>query len=106
MVHCTGGAQTKVLHFVKNKHIIKDNLLPIPPLFKLIAEASGASPKELYSVFNMGHRMELYVAPEEAKEVIAVAKAFHVDAQVIGRVEECAEGNKLTLVTPYGTIVY
>ena len=106
MVHCTGGAQTKVLHFVKNKHIIKDNLLPIPPLFKLIAEASGASPKELYSVFNMGHRMELYVVPEEAKEVIAVAKAFHVDAQVIGRVEECAEGNKLTLVTPYGTIVY
>lgn len=106
MVHCTGGAQTKVLHFVKNKHIIKDNLLPIPPLFKLIAEASGASPKELYSVFNMGHRMELYVAPEEAKEVITVAKAFHVDAQVIGRVEECAEGNKLTLATPYGTIVY
>lgn len=106
MVHCTGGAQTKVLHFVQNKHIVKDNLLPIPPLFKVIAEESQATPRELYTVFNMGHRMELYVAPDEAEEVIAVAKAFDVDAQVIGRVEEHTSGNKLTLETPYGTIVY
>lgn len=106
MIHCTGGAQTKVLNFVKNKHIIKDNFLPIPPLFSLIAKESQASPRELYSVFNMGHRMELYVAPEEAKEVIAVAKAFDVDAQIIGHVETCEEGNKLTLQTPFGTIVY
>lgn len=106
MVHCTGGAQTKVLHFVQNKHIVKDNLLPIPPLFKVIAKESQATPRELYTVFNMGHRMEIYVAPEEADEVIAAAKALDVDAQVIGHVEEHASGNKLTLETPYGTIVY
>lgn len=106
MVHCTGGAQTKVLHFVKNKHVIKDNLLPIPPLFSLLATESKADPHELYAVFNMGHRMELYLAPQDAQEVIEVAKAYQVEAQVIGRVEEHKGGNKLTIESPYGTLNY
>lgn len=106
MVHCTGGAQTKVLHFVNNKHIIKDNLLPIPPLFQIIAKESGAAPKELYQVFNMGHRMEFYVRPDVAPEIIKSANTFGIDAQVIGRVEHCDKGNKLTLQTPFGELNY
>lgn len=103
LIHCTGGAQTKVMNFVTNKHIIKDNLLPIPPLFQMIAEESGADAAELYQVFNMGHRLEAYLPAEQAEEAIAVARHFNIDAQVIGRVES-ADQNRLTLVTPFGTV--
>lgn len=103
LIHCTGGAQTKVMNFVTNKHIIKDNLLPIPPLFQMIAEESGADAAELYQVFNMGHRLEAYLPAEQAEEAIAVARHFNIDAQIIGRVE-AAEENRLTLVTPFGTV--
>lgn len=105
MVHCTGGAQTKVMHFVSNKHVIKDNLFPIPPLFRLIQEQSGTDWKEMYKVFNMGHRMEIYVAPEDAAEVIEISKSFNIDARVIGRVED-AETNHLTIKSEYGTFEY
>ena len=105
MVHCSGGAQTKVLHFVDNLHIIKDELFEVPPLFDLIQKESGTSPREMYQVFNMGHRMELYVSPETAEEVIKISKSFSVDAQIIGRVEKSHE-KKLTLITKYGTFEY
>ena len=103
LIHCTGGAQTKVMNFVTNKHSIKDHLLPIPPLFQMIAEESGADAAELYQVFNMGHRLEAYLPAEQAEEAIAVARHFNIDAQVIGRVES-ADQNHLTLVTPFGTV--
>lgn len=103
LIHCTGGAQTKVMNFVTNKHIIKDHLLLIPPLFQMIAEESGADAAELYQVFNMGHRLEAYLPAEQAEEAIAVARHFNIDAQVIGRVES-ADQNRLTLVTPFGTV--
>ena len=105
MVHCTGGAQTKVLHFVNdNCRVIKDNMFPIPPLFKAIQEQSQTDWQEMYKVFNMGHRMEIYVSPEKAEEVIAISKQFNIDAQIIGRIEE---GEKsLTIQSEYGTFVY
>ena len=103
LIHCTGGAQTKVMNFVTNKHIIKDHLLPVPPLFQMIAEERGADAAELYQVFNMGHRLEAYLPAEQAEEAIAVARHFNIDAQVIGRVES-ADQNRLTLVTPFGTV--
>lgn len=106
MVHCSGGAQTKVLHFVKNKKIIKDNLFPIPPLFKLIHEESGTPPQEMYKVFNMGHRMELYVAPEDAERIIEISRSYGVDAQIVGRVEDRAEGNSLEVHSPWGILKY
>lgn len=106
MVHCSGGAQTKVLHFVKNKKIIKDNLFPIPPLFKLIHEESGTPPQEMYKVFNMGHRMELYVAPEDAERTIEISRSYGVDAQIVGRVEDRAEGNSLEIHSPWGVLKY
>ena len=106
MVHCSGGAQTKVLHFVKNKKIIKDNLFPIPPLFKLIHEESGTPPQEMYKVFNMGHRMELYVAPEDAERIIEISRSYGVDAQIVGRVEDRAEGNSLEVHSPWGVLKY
>ena len=106
MVHCSGGAQTKVLHFVKNKKIIKDNLFPIPPLFKLIHEESGTPPQEMYKVFNMGHRMELYVAPEDAERIIEISRSYGVDAQIVGRVENRAEGNSLEIHSPWGILKY
>ena len=105
MVHCSGGAQTKVMHFVNGKHVIKDNLFPVPPLFKLIQEQSGTDWKEMYKVFNMGHRMELYVAPEDADAVIEISRSFNIDAQVVGRVEEAPE-NRLTIMSEYGTFEY
>ena len=105
MVHCSGGAQTKVLHFIDNLHIIKDELFVVPPLFDLIQKESGTSPREMYQVFNMGHRMELYVSPETAKKIIKISKSFSVDAKIIGRVEKSHE-KKLTLVTKYGTFEY
>ena len=105
MVHCSGGAQTKIMHFVEQKHVIKDNLFPIPPLFKLIQEQSGTDWKEMYKVFNMGHRMEIYLAPEDAQAVIDIAASFGIDAQIVGRVED-APANKLTINSPYGTFEY
>ncbi|MCM1336515.1 MAG: AIR synthase-related protein [Candidatus Amulumruptor caecigallinarius] len=105
MVHCSGGALTKVMHFVTGKHVIKDNLLPIPPLFRLIAEQSGTDPAEMYKVFNMGMRMEIYLAPEHAQQVIDIAASFGIPAQVIGRVEEAPE-NRLTITSPLGTFTY
>ncbi|MFA6247375.1 MAG: AIR synthase related protein [Mucilaginibacter sp.] len=105
MVHCSGGAQTKVLHFIDNLHIIKDNLFPIPPLFKLIQEESDTSWQEMYKVFNMGHRMELYVPQEIAEDLIAISKSFGVDAQIIGSVK-VADKKRVTVISPYGEFVY
>ena len=105
MVHCSGGAQTKILHFVENLHIIKDNLFPVPPLFQMIQEQSKTDWKEMYQVFNCGHRMELYVSEEIAEDIIAISKSFNVEAQVVGRVE-AAESKQLTIVSEYGTFKY
>jgi phosphoribosylformylglycinamidine cyclo-ligase len=105
MVHCSGGAQTKVLHFIDNLHIVKDNLFPIPPLFKTIHEESGTDWKEMYKVFNMGHRMELYVPQEIAQDIIEISKSFNVDAQIVGRVEE-SDTKKLTITSEFGTFEY
>jgi len=105
MVHCSGGAQTKILHFVENLHIVKNNLFPIPPLFHLIQEESKTDWKEMYQVFNMGHRMELYVPEEIANSIIEISKSFNVDAQIIGRVE-AADKKSLTLSSPYGEYRY
>ena len=105
MVHCTGGAQTKVLHFVgENCRVIKDNMFPIPPLFKLIQEQSKTDWKEMYKVFNCGHRMEIYVHPEVAEQVIAISRRFNIDAQVIGRIEEGPKS--LTIKSEYGEFHY
>mgnify|MGYP001049409383 FL=1 len=105
MVHCSGGAQSKILHFVENLHIIKDNMFSIPPLFKLIQEQSGTDWKEMYQVFNCGHRMELYVDEQVADEIIAISKSFEVDAQIIGRVEP-SENKRLTIQSQYGKFEY
>lgn len=105
MVHCSGGAQTKVLHFVNNVHVIKDNLFPVPPLFQLIQENSKTDWKEMYQVFNCGHRMELYVPAEVAQDIIEISKSFHIDAQIVGRVE-ASDRKKLTIVSEYGTFEY
>ena len=105
MVHCSGGAQTKILHFIDNLHIIKNNLFAIPPLFQLIQEQSGTNWKEMYQVFNCGHRLELYVPKEIAEKIIAISKSFNVDAQIIGYVKE-SESKKLTIESEYGTFNY
>lgn len=105
MVHCSGGAQTKVMHFVENKHVVKDNLFPVPPLFRIIQEQSGTDWKEMYKVFNMGHRMEVYVAPEDAQAVIDVAKSFKIDARIVGRVDD-APANRLTIKSEHGVFEY
>ena len=105
MVHCSGGAQTKVMHFVEGKHVIKDNLFPVPPLFCLIREQSGTDWKEMYKVFNMGHRMEIYVAPEFAQEIIEISESYGIEARIIGRVEDAAE-NRLTISSEFGTFEY
>lgn len=105
MVHCTGGAQTKVLHFVNdNCRVVKDNMFPVPPLFKTIQEQSGTDWKEMYKVFNMGHRMEIYVRPEVAEKVIAISKSFNIDAQIVGRIEEGERS--LTIKSEFGTFDY
>jgi len=105
MVHCTGGAQTKVLHFVgENCHVIKDNMFPLPPLFRIIQAQSGTDWQEMYKVFNMGHRMEIYVAPEKAEEVISTAKDFNIDAQIVGRIEEGKRS--LTIRSEFGEFNY
>ena len=105
MVHCTGGAQTKVLHFVgDNCRVVKDNMFPVPPLFQIIHDSSNTDWREMYQVFNMGHRMEIYVRPEVAKKVIAIAKLFNIDAQVVGHIEE---GKKsLTIKSEFGVFEY
>ncbi|WP_109832416.1 AIR synthase related protein [Reichenbachiella versicolor] len=105
MVHCSGGAQTKVLHFVEDVHVIKDNLFEIPPLFKLIHQESGTDWKEMYKVFNMGHRMELYVPENIAKDLIEISESFGVSAQIIGRVES-SETTKATITSEKGTFEY
>ena len=105
MVHCSGGAQTKVLHFVDDVHVIKDNLFPVPPLFKLIQQESGTSWQEMYKVFNMGHRMELYVTEDIAQELIAISQSFGIEAQIIGRVE-AAEKKQVTVKSEFGEFVY
>ena len=105
MVHCSGGAQTKILHFVDNLHIIKDNLFPTPPLFKLIQEESKTDWKEMYQVFNCGHRMELYVKEAIAEDIITIAKSFNVEAQIIGRVAS-SDNKCLTIKSEYGTFEY
>ncbi len=105
MVHCSGGAQTKILHFVDDLHIVKDNLFETPPLFQLIKEQSGTSWEEMYKVFNMGHRMELYVPQAIADEIIAISQSFSVDAQIIGKVVEKGE-KKLTIKSAYGEFIY
>jgi len=105
MIHCTGGAQTKVLKFVKNKKIIKDQLMPMPPLFQLIEAESGTSRREMYKVFNMGHRMEVYLPEAHAQAVIDLAAKYNVDAQIIGRVED-ADHNELVITDDLGTYGY
>lgn len=105
MVHCSGGAQTKILHFVDNLHIIKDNLFAVPPLFKLIQEESRTDWKEMYQVFNCGHRMELYVPEAIAADLIAISESFGVPAKVIGRVE-ASDNKRLTIKSEYGTFEY
>ena len=105
MVHCSGGAQTKVLHFVNEVHVVKDNLFEVPPLFKLIQKESGTDWKEMYQVFNMGHRMELYVDESIASEIIDISKSFNVEAQIIGRVEASNE-KKLTISSLFGEFSY
>jgi phosphoribosylformylglycinamidine cyclo-ligase len=105
MVHCSGGAQTKILHFVKDLHIIKDNLFEVPPLFKLIQEESKTEWKEMYQVFNMGHRMELYVPKEIADDLISISKSFNVDAKIVGKVETSVS-KKLTIQSEFGEFHY
>jgi len=105
IIHCSGGAQTKVLHFVENVHIIKDNLFDIPELFKVIQQQSGTDWHEMYKVFNMGHRMELYVNQEVAEGIIAISKSFGIDAKIIGRVEPL-DGKKVTITSQFGTFEY
>ena len=105
MVHCTGGAQTKVLHFVgENCRVIKDHMFPVPPLFRAIAEQSGTVWAEMYKVFNIGHRMEIYVRPEVADEVIAISMSFNIDARIVGRIEEGERS--LTIKSEFGEFHY
>lgn len=105
MVHCSGGAQTKILHFVEDLHVIKDNLFPVPPLFELIQQQSGTDWKEMYQVFNCGHRLEIYVDASIAEDLIQIAKSFNVEAQIVGRVE-ANSSKKLTIKSPFGEFVY
>jgi len=105
MVHCSGGAQTKILHFIENLHIVKDEMFEVPPLFKLIQQESKTDWKEMYQVFNMGHRMELYVDENIAAEIIEISKSFNVDAKIVGRVE-ASQTKKLTIKSEFGEFVY
>lgn len=105
MIHCSGGAQTKILHFIDQFHVIKDNMFAVPPLFQLIQEQSGTDWKEMYQVFNCGHRLEFYVSPEIAEDIIQISKSFNVEAQIVGRVED-SEEKRLTIQSEYGTFEY
>lgn len=107
MVHCSGGAQTKIMNFVDGVHVIKDHLFPVPPLFRLIQKESATDWAEMYKVFNMGHRMELYLSPAEAQRAIDISRQFGIDAQIVGRVEPLdGQGKKLTITSEFGTFVY
>ena len=106
MIHCSGGAQTKVLHFIKNVHIIKDNMFSLPPLFKMIQKESKTDWKEMYKVFNMGHRMEIYVQEDIADDIISISNLYNIEAKIIGRVEESKTKKKLTICSEYGTFEY
>ena len=105
MVHCSGGAQTKILHFIDQLHVIKDNLFDCPPLFELIQKESGTEWKEMYEVFNMGHRMEIYLPESQAEKVIALSRSFNIEAQIVGRVE-ASSSKKLTILSPWGVFEY
>ncbi|MDR1761964.1 MAG: phosphoribosylformylglycinamidine cyclo-ligase [Bacteroidales bacterium] len=105
MIHCSGGAQTKILHFIDNLKIVKDNMFPVPPLFKTIQEQSGTDWKEMYKVFNMGHRLEIYTAPEYAEQVIAISDSFNINAQIVGRVE-ASDKKELIIKSEFGEFVY
>ncbi|MDR0845089.1 MAG: phosphoribosylformylglycinamidine cyclo-ligase [Tannerella sp.] len=105
MIHCSGGAQTKIMHFVEQVRVVKDNLFPIPPLFRIIQEQSGTGWAEMYKVFNMGHRMEIYIAPEHAGEVMDISKSFGIDARIVGRIEE-SKTTELVIQSEFGTFVY
>ena len=105
MVHCSGGAQTKILNFIDKHHVIKDNLFDLPPLFQLIQEQSGTDWKEMYQVFNMGHRMEMFVSEAVASTIISISESFGVAAQIVGRVEASTK-KKLTISSPYGKFKY
>jgi phosphoribosylformylglycinamidine cyclo-ligase len=105
MVHCSGGGQTKIMHFIDNMHIVKDNLFTLPPLFRMIHEQSGTSYSEMYKVFNMGHRFEIYTAKENAVEIISIADSFNLEARVIGHCN-AFEGKKLTIVSEFGNFEY
>ena len=106
MVHCSGGAQTKILHFVNDLHVIKDNMFPVPPLFDMIQSESGTDWKEMYQVFNMGHRMEFYVPQDIAQDIVSISESFGIPARVVGRVEACPEGKRLTIKSDRGTFEY
>ncbi len=106
MIHCSGGAQTKILHFVNDLHVVKDNMFPVPPLFVLIQKESGTSWKEMYQVFNMGHRMEFYVPKEIAGDIVTISESFGIPARIIGRVEASPEGKRLTIQSEKGTFEY
>ena len=105
MVHCSGGAQTKVMHFVEGMEVVKNNLFPVPPLFRIIQEQSGTDWQEMYKVFNMGHRMEVYLAPEDAQTVIDVTRSFGIDARIVGYVAP-AERNRLIIESEFGRFEY
>ena len=105
MIHCSGGGQTKVMHFIDNLHIIKDNLFPVPPLFRLIHEQSGTPWHEMYKVFNMGHRFEIYTDEKNAGEIIRISEEFNLEAKIIGRCEP-SDSKKLTIISEYGTFEY
>lgn len=106
MIHCSGGAQTKILHFVNDLHVVKDNMFPVPPLFVLIQKESGTSWKEMYQVFNMGHRMEFYVPEQIAGDIVKISESFGIPARIIGRVEASSEGKRLTIRSEKGTFEY
>lgn len=105
LIHVTGGGQTKVLKFVKDVHIVKDNLFELPPLFRLIQQSSGTEWREMYQVFNMGHRMEIYVSPKNADAILAIAEKYGIDARILGRVKR-AQGERVTVKSPQGKFEY
>ena len=105
MIHCSGGAQTKVLHFVDDVHVIKDNMFPVPPLFRIIQEESGTNWEEMYKVFNMGHRMEVYIPEEYANDIISISESFNVQAKIVGHVE-ASERTSLTISSEHGDFSY
>jgi phosphoribosylformylglycinamidine cyclo-ligase len=105
MVHCSGGGQTKIMHFIDNLHVVKNNLFPLPPLFRIIHEQSGTDWKEMYRVFNMGHRFEIYTSEKNAAEIFKIASSFNLDARIVGYCEP-SDSRKLTIISDFGTFEY